>query len=396
LLCRVLSRKDSVTTEFVLTSTCKGDGTRQSLTHGSAAELSRKRSRLNSLIPKIEECSWTFDGLGMEPTAQVPLRIGDTEKVRAFYEAQWRNFQQTNCRHMGKAYIKIIEPRKQVKFPYNGGKGAPGEKGDPEKTKPEWWPAGVIHREPDHLKKPDRIKLLTHILCNLRHRGIDVAKLQDAGLDAIRQIKPRDRLNILEEIYRVRHLEEQYEDGCIDGSTVIMVSSLETSRTERTDTTTDSCGRYADAAAVAKMEQDDEPASKYLRMSVPHNEGPVWPADCSPARHPSQAGLSSPRSRPSFHMDFDSQVSSLPDDDSETAPPLDYAPVPLSATMEAHDMQASVPRYNSWSSGSMQLQTTYFTTPDYSQPVNPMISQGLMIPGSYITDLAAPPCQTHS
>lgn len=100
---------------------------------------------------------------------RIPLEIGDSEKILLFYENAFRALQQLNCRQIAKAFIKVIEPRKQVKHPYNGGKppagAAPGEKGDPEKTKPDWWPTGVTHREPDHLKKPGmipQIKLLWH------------------------------------------------------------------------------------------------------------------------------------------------------------------------------------------------------------------------------------------
>ena len=87
------------------------------------------------------------------PPERIALMIGDTEKVMAYYDTALKHFQQLNCRKTAKAFIKVIEPRKQVKHPYNGGKGSAGEKGDPEKTKPEWWPKGVIHREPDHLRK---------------------------------------------------------------------------------------------------------------------------------------------------------------------------------------------------------------------------------------------------
>lgn len=87
----------------------------------------------------------------------VGLEVADTEKILAYYECALKHFQQINCRQIAKAFIKFIEPRKQVKHPYNGGKppaGAPpGQKGDPEKTKPEWWPVDVQHKEPDHLKK---------------------------------------------------------------------------------------------------------------------------------------------------------------------------------------------------------------------------------------------------
>lgn len=87
----------------------------------------------------------------------VPLRIGDSVKVQHYYESALKHFQQLNCRMVAKAFIKFIEPRKQVRHPYNGGKAPPGSAagttGDPEKTKPEWWPPGVMHKEPDHLRK---------------------------------------------------------------------------------------------------------------------------------------------------------------------------------------------------------------------------------------------------
>lgn len=97
------------------------------------------------------------DSLGsQEQTSRsvITLKIGDRAKVESFYFAAFRAFQQLNCRQVAKAFIKSIEPRKQVKHPYNGGKGPEGEKGDPEKTKPDWWPAEVNHQEPDHLRKP--------------------------------------------------------------------------------------------------------------------------------------------------------------------------------------------------------------------------------------------------
>lgn len=110
------------------------------------------------------------DSISDGPVEEVPayptmdrtaLEIGDTERVVAYYEMALKHFQQLNCRQMAKAFIKFIEPRKQVKHPYNGGRpppGAqPGEKGDPEKTKPEWWPSGVVHKEPDHLKKDRKL-----------------------------------------------------------------------------------------------------------------------------------------------------------------------------------------------------------------------------------------------
>src|SRR5437764_883563 len=57
------------------------------------------------------------DDFGFESADRIPLEIGDEEKIQAYYERSFRAFQQINCRQVAKAYIKIIEPRKQVKHP---------------------------------------------------------------------------------------------------------------------------------------------------------------------------------------------------------------------------------------------------------------------------------------
>jgi hypothetical protein len=166
----------------------------------------------------------------------VGLEIGDTPKVLDYYERSLKHFQQLNCRQIAKAFIKFIEPRKQVKHPYNGGKppaGAPpGKKGDPEKTKPEWWPADVVHKEPDHLRKDrtctppenplcqvtlltdlERLSLLIHIIRKLGRFGITTDQLQEIAHDCKRQLRGPHRLQILDEVFRVRRMEERYERG---------------------------------------------------------------------------------------------------------------------------------------------------------------------------------------
>ena len=73
-------------------------------------------------------------------TEMVPLRIGDAQKVMGYYEGALKHFQQLNCRMVAKAFIKFIEPRKQVRHPYNGGKAPPGSTfgttSDPERPSP--------------------------------------------------------------------------------------------------------------------------------------------------------------------------------------------------------------------------------------------------------------------
>ncbi|KAL4932017.1 DUF2841 domain-containing protein [Aspergillus undulatus] len=148
------------------------------------------------------------------------LPIGNRNLLRKYYEEAFVCLQQTNCRILAKAYVKLVEPRKQVSYPYNGHKTIAGvpHQYDPEETKPPWWPVGVTHREPDHLRKPDRIRLLVHILCELREsHAITVEKLKEADQSIRRQIMPVERLQVLDEIYRVRKEEERYLDGGSSG-----------------------------------------------------------------------------------------------------------------------------------------------------------------------------------
>ena len=174
------------------------------------------------------------------------LRIRDTQEITKYYESALKHFQQLNCRMVAKAFIKFIEPRKQVRHPYNGGKpspgSAPGTTGDPEKTKPEWWPPGVMHKEPDHLRKvcmflrivsdsylctnlslPDRIQLLLHIIRELGDHGITADKLKEVASDTKRSLKHPSHLEIILEILRVRKVEERYERGEDDGNTMVKV-----------------------------------------------------------------------------------------------------------------------------------------------------------------------------
>ncbi|EEP79363.1 predicted protein [Uncinocarpus reesii 1704] len=208
--------------------------------------------------------------VSFETVDRVPLRIGETDKVLDYYASALRAFQQINCRQIAKAFIKMIEPRKQVKHPYNGGRGPLGEKGDPEKTKPDWWPAGVEHREPDHLKKPDRVELLVHIIRNLRKsHNITTEKLEEAGRDVRRQLKPRERWDILEEIYAVRRMEESYERGEVDADAVMYVINRDPSNKGEPDSDCLSDSGHAsikDANTYAKVE-DNKPGMKYLPVS---------------------------------------------------------------------------------------------------------------------------------
>jgi hypothetical protein len=100
--------------------------------------LSRTNSR-SSLGPDVPVVSPAVNGAEFKP-----LMIGNAEEVTTFLETRFRQLQQLCCKIVAKQWIKVIEPKKQTRYPYNRG----------EESKPEWWPADVRHKEPDHLMKP--------------------------------------------------------------------------------------------------------------------------------------------------------------------------------------------------------------------------------------------------
>ena len=106
----------------------------------------RQRSIVKSLQPQSSDST---SGESNEVTAQSgvtyrPLRISDKDAVTTFFETRFRQMQQLTCKVVAKAWIKVIEPKKQSNYPYNRG----------EEKKPVWWPEGARHKEPDHLMKP--------------------------------------------------------------------------------------------------------------------------------------------------------------------------------------------------------------------------------------------------
>lgn len=114
--------------------------------HAGQAMRRRTRFRDEPLNVEIIEAYRDSDN-------RFPLEIGDTKKVTNFYTMAFKRLQQINCRLVAKAFIKLIEPRKQANHPYNGG----------DDTKPDWWPRDVIHREPDHIKKEGKNRRLSSV-----------------------------------------------------------------------------------------------------------------------------------------------------------------------------------------------------------------------------------------
>ncbi|SCV00218.1 LAME_0G08328g1_1 [Lachancea meyersii CBS 8951] len=95
-------------------------------------------------------------------TAHHDLRLCDLDlnnpyAVENYLKNVFSMLRQLHCKAIAKAWIKVVEPRKKARHPYIKG----------ELFRPYWWPTSVEHREPDHLRKPQRIMLMIAILTQL-------------------------------------------------------------------------------------------------------------------------------------------------------------------------------------------------------------------------------------
>jgi hypothetical protein len=137
---------------------------RQTKQPGQRMPLSQHANCLCHLQPyscRIQDSEFKEHDFGLDaglkglPCSGGLISIHEPHTLVRMYEKAFQNLQQTNCRVLAKAYIKVVEPRKQVNYPYNGRKAIGGRtvQLDPEQTKPPWWPPQVRHREPDHLPK---------------------------------------------------------------------------------------------------------------------------------------------------------------------------------------------------------------------------------------------------
>jgi len=157
--------------------------------------------------------------------AHYTIKLKDEAARTAFLELRFSQLQQVMCKMIAKEWIKVIEPKKQTRFPYNKG----------EAGRPGWWPAGVRHKEPDHLMKPERHALLLAILRSTQTR---VARLQLATAEVVALIKA-GKVSYLMDIYLVGKEEERLRDEELDINTPI---TLEVTSLDGWDTNTDMPG----------------------------------------------------------------------------------------------------------------------------------------------------------
>ena len=175
--------------------------------------LERRQQRGNMLASGSDDRTMSVN-TGMDPTSNGdyrPIVIGNCDEVGTFFETRFRQLQQLVCKIVAKAWIKVIEPKKQTRFPYNRG----------EESKPSWWPDDVRHKEPDHLMKPERISLL---MVMLRVGKVPINRLELATAEVAAFIPP-DKIHLLREIYRVAREEERLKQGEISPETKVYVAA---------------------------------------------------------------------------------------------------------------------------------------------------------------------------
>ncbi|KAK4661746.1 uncharacterized protein QC763_707300 [Podospora pseudopauciseta] len=202
--------------------------------HGAASQR-RKRPRRARASRSLEEEEVATVTAGSRKTT---IMIGDSDVVRAFYERRFRLCHQILCRCIAKAFVKLMEPKKQTNHPYTKG----------QEAAPRWWPNDygpnrvlLRHKEPDHIKKEERVHLLTHILRmltepnhkqheDIRSQHLTVAKLEEAAMDAAASFFNASGENMkkklwLKEAFKVAKAEEKLKRGEIDPTTQIFVTA---------------------------------------------------------------------------------------------------------------------------------------------------------------------------
>ncbi|KAG0661950.1 hypothetical protein C6P45_001239 [Maudiozyma exigua] len=97
------------------------------------------------------------------------LDLNDIQETKNYIFHCLKHLRQIPCKVLAKIWIKAIEPKKKIKYPYINGDAA----------KPNWWPVDVQHKEPDHLQKPERLQLMYHILVQVLPEKYSIEFIKD-------------------------------------------------------------------------------------------------------------------------------------------------------------------------------------------------------------------------
>lgn len=172
---------------------------------------------------------------GYEKLKQISLN--DSGVVDLQYFELFNKIQQVACKEIAKAWIKTLEPNKQTSYPYKLGNAA----------RPPWWPEIIKHKEPDHIRKEERINLLTTI-CRKQLREFNIlGESKDNNVVSkddctalkimsceklVSEILDDEKKKILREIYYLSYQEHLYNTGKLK-SPFINVTDLFSNATKR-------------------------------------------------------------------------------------------------------------------------------------------------------------------
>jgi hypothetical protein len=110
------------------------------------------RSRSNTSVSANLPITTPLLGSGGTPTSSQTRSIAiPPHELLGWYAARFDSLQQHTCKVVVKAWIKVMEPKKQTRYPYNKG----------NEGKPPWWPSDLRHKEPDHLVKSGKSRTAT-------------------------------------------------------------------------------------------------------------------------------------------------------------------------------------------------------------------------------------------
>ncbi|KAG2421586.1 hypothetical protein HFD88_005561 [Aspergillus terreus] len=128
------------------------------------------------------------------------VAVQEEKKISEYYTNAFLTFTLEECRHLADHVIDNFDPEKSETTPYSG-----GESGDPETTKPLWWPAGVSHRPPQFLGQ-EIFTLLVRLF-----QVCPYDKIATAASDArLRSYTPA-KFDLRNEILEVRRKRELFE-----------------------------------------------------------------------------------------------------------------------------------------------------------------------------------------
>ncbi len=155
----------------------------------------------NSTPNQAIEPDSTFFSPHNSPVKMIVINTSNKHEVNNYLFNCFEEFQQIPCKILAKQWIKIVEPRKQSRHPYNQG----------DKAKPYWWPDSARHKEPDHLKKDERISLLIKILKMFKDREDELVnsaeRIGDVTISGaeIKRVGPITirKMRILRDMFRV-------------------------------------------------------------------------------------------------------------------------------------------------------------------------------------------------